>query len=156
SITAKLLGFDNYLFNALTVVASRDLELMLLSTGAMLGATVSRIAQDYQLWTTLEFGLMDLPDNLCGISSSMPQKKNPYLLEKIKGKAIAISGALNSTLAIISKTPFGNSVEVGTEAFTNYIFSFDELIKAIRLLEIIVQEVKPIPENIHRSNTKGL
>lgn len=155
-MTAKLLGFDNSLFNALTAVSSRDLEMMLLSSGAMLGITISRIAQDYQLWTTLEFGLIDLPDSLCGISSSMPQKKNPYLLEKIKGKAMSIIGALNSAFAVMGKTPFTNSVEVGTEALTNYLTSLDELIKAMQLLEIIVQEAKPIPKNIRRSNLKGL
>lgn len=156
TITAKLLGFDHILHNALDTIANRDLELMLLSNGAILGVTISRIAQDYQLWSTQEFAFFDLPNNICGVSSAMPQKKNPYLLEKIKGKAINISGQLFSSLAAMQKTPFFNSLEVSTEALKNFTESFEELIKSISLLEIIIHNAKPITQNMINSNVKGL
>lgn len=156
NITADLLGFGVEMPNALTVVASRDLELMLLSVGSILGVTISRIAQDFHMWLTKEFSLFELPDRLCGISSAMPQKKNPYLLEKIKGKAIGISGKLAAAMATMHKVPFANSVEVGTESLIGYIESFCELIKAIELLSLIVQGAKPIKKNMDRSNKEGL
>lgn len=156
SITAELLGFKYNMPNALTVVATRDLELMLLSIGANLGVTISRVAQDYHLWTTKEFALFALPDRLCGISSAMPQKKNPYLLEKIKGKAIRISGVLAAAHSSMHKTPFASSVEVGTEALVGYIEGFAELIKAIKLLSSIITGAEPIEKNMQRSNTEGL
>ncbi len=155
-ITANLLGFNYTSTNALSAIATRDVELHLLSIASIIGTTISRIAQDYQLWTTNEFKFFDLPDRLCGISSAMPQKKNPYLLEKIKGKAVNISSKLFAALTIIQKTPFANSVEVGTEAFINYQETFDELIKAIKLLELVIEGAKPIQKNIIRSNIEGL
>jgi len=156
NITAELLGFDYFSLNALSNISSRDLELMLLSSGTIFGVNISRIAQDYQIWCTQEFGFFDFPDNLCGISSAMPQKKNPYLLEKIKGKAISISGKLFSSLAIMQKTPFSNSVEVGTEALIGFDESFNELIKAIKLLELVIGSIKPIQSNMLKSNINGL
>jgi argininosuccinate lyase len=155
-ITAKLLGFNVTLPHALAAVANRDLELMLLSWVSIVGVNVSRMATDLQLWTTQEFNFIELPDSLCGISSSMPQKKNPYLLEKIKGKSVSILGTLASALAVMHKTPFSNSVEVGTEALISYVFSMEEMLKAIQLLEIIISEGKPIQKNMEQSNLQGL
>lgn len=156
TITAELLGFDTPLSNALTTVATRDVELRLLSIASCVGTTISRISQDYHLWLTQEFSFFDLPDQLCGISSAMPQKKNPYLLEKIKGKSINIIGEFVKALATIQKVPFTNSVEVSTEAFTGYAKSFSELIKAINLLSIVVREARPNPNAMKESNQKGL
>ncbi len=155
-ITSELLGFKNIFNNALNVVATRDAELTLLAISAIIGTTISRIAQDFQLWTTNEFRFFELPDRLCGISSTMPQKKNPYLLEKIKGKAISISSEFNFALSTIQKTSFTNSVEVGTEAFINYQEKFEELIRAIKLLELIIEGAEPVEKNMSRSNLQGL
>ncbi len=156
NITGDLLGLSVGMPNALTVVASRDLELMLLSAGSILGVTISRMAQDFHMWLTKEFSLFELPDSLCGVSSAMPQKKNPYLLEKIKGKAIGISGKLAAAMATMHKVPFANSVEIGTESLIGYVENFAELIKAIELLSLIVLGANPIKKNMDRSNKEGL
>lgn len=154
--TATLLGFNSVTINALDAVASRDLAVRLLSCLSITGMTLSRIAQDYQLWTTQEFSFFDLPDNLLGGSSMLPQKKNPYLLEKIKGKANIPVGQFVTSLSIMQKTLFSNSVEVGTEA----LFEFDKSFKAIEdcanLLRLIIENARPIPENINKSIHKGL
>ncbi|WP_161597770.1 lyase family protein [Fluviispira multicolorata] len=155
-LTAKYLGFKNPFVNALDAVASRDLALNLLSILSMMGTVISRIAHDFQLWTTQEFSFFDLPDELCGGSSMMPQKKNPFLLEKIKGKSIIPCGILMSSLATIHKTPFSNSVEVGTEALVDFERSFKEIIESMQLLELILKNAKPNAENMFKSNTKGL
>jgi argininosuccinate lyase len=156
TITAKELGFKHTAANALHVIASRDPELSLLSIASIIGGNISRVAHDYQLWSTNEFNFFDIPDSLCGISSAMPQKKNPYLLEKIKGKAISISGKFFTALSTVHKTPFSNSLEVGTEAFIDYLNSFDEIIKSIKLLELIIEKAIPIKENMMKSNVQGL
>lgn len=154
-ITAKLLGFKNSSFNALSGVATRDAEVNLLTFGAMLGVNLSRIAQDYQIWSTQEFNFFDFPDTICGISSAMPQKKNPYLLEKIKGKAAAFSGQLFATLSAMQKTPFSNSVEIG-EALRTVEDSFNELIIAIKMLKLVIASATPKEDNMIKSNEIGL
>ncbi len=155
-VTASHLGFKDTFNHALTAVATRDVELTLLSISTTLGATLSRVAQDYQLWLTQEFALFQLPDSLCGISSTMPQKKNPYLLEKIKGKAVQVSGALMSALGAVYKTPFSNSVEVGTEAMTPLIPSLSSLVQAMELSSLVIQQATPNQKNMIRSNELGL
>lgn len=155
-VTANYLGFTEVNANALDAVASRDLALQLLSNLSITGTTLSRIAQDYQLWTTQEFSLFELPDELSGGSSMMPQKKNPYLLEKIKGKSILPTGQLMSMLAIMQKTPFSNSVEVGTEALQGFESSFKSIIDAATLLKLIIAQAKPVEENMLRSCKNGL
>jgi argininosuccinate lyase len=156
TLTAKYLGFDTINPIALDAIASRDLALRLLSCLSMTGTTLSRIAQDYQLWTTQEFAFFELPDDLSGSSSMMPQKKNPYLLEKIKGKSILPTGQLMSTLAIMQKTPFSNSVEVGTEALEGFDRSFKAIIESSTLLNLMIANMQAIEENMHKSSINGL
>lgn len=156
AITNEFLGFSNLMSSALSTVSNRTLELTMLSIGSMLGVTISRIAQDYQIWTTQEFAFFSIPDRFCGISSAMPQKKNPYLLEKIKGKAVSMTGTLINAIVGMQKTPFANSVEIGTESLIGYENAFNELIKAIKLLQLIIQNAQVLEKNMLRSNINGL
>lgn len=155
-LTAKLLGFETCQSNALDAVASRDVAVRLLSCLSILGMTVSRIAQDYQLWTTQEFAFFTLSDTLVGGSSMMPQKKNPYLLEKIKGKAIIPTGNLMTMLATMQKTPFSNSVEVGTEALVDFDKSFDAIQDSLNLMRLVIDDAKPVSNTMKNSSDKGL
>ena len=115
-ITAELLGFSSCQRSALDAVASRDLAARLLGAWAVCSTTLSRLAQDLQLWTMGDVGLFSLPDQLAGGSSLMPQKQNPYLLEIVKGKLVSLPTALSFSLHAMQKTPFANAIEVGTEA----------------------------------------
>ena len=83
--TAALLGFERPAPHALDAVASRDVILRLLSAAAILGVTVSRLGADLLLWTTAEFAFLELPDELVGSSSAMPQKRNPFLFGAREG-----------------------------------------------------------------------
>lgn len=157
AITAELLGFNKVkVKNALHIVASRDQELDLLFCAAHIGVILSRVAHDFQIWSTAEFNFIDIPDALCGISSAMPQKKNPYLLEKIKGKSASISGVLMSALAVMQKTPYANSLEVGTEALRDYITGLEEIIRSIQMLSLVIESSVPIEKNMLKSNQTGL
>ena len=156
AMTARLLGFGDVCNNALDAVASRDLALRFLSAAAITGMTLSRLAQDLQLWTTREFGFFELPDELSGGSSMLPQKKNPYLLEMIKGKAIAASGQLATALATMQKVPFCNSVEVGTESLIGLDKSAASLSDAANLLRLIVSGMKPVPPRMHNAAERGV
>ena len=114
--TAALLGFDSWASNSLDAVASRDLALRLLAAAATYGATLSRLATDLMQWTTVEFGFLQLPDELVGSSSAMPQKRNPFLLEHVQGRAASLLGAFVQAGGAMHATPFTNCVAVGTEA----------------------------------------
>ncbi|WP_211472052.1 lyase family protein [Collimonas humicola] len=135
--SAALLGFRRSFDSALDAVASRDLVLQLLSALAIAATTLSRLAHDLQLWTMRETAFLELPDELSGSSSLMPQKKNPYLLEMAKGKLAQVAGALNTAIFASQRTPFSNSVEVGTEAVSHCagaVLAFEESCDLLRLM----------------------
>lgn len=151
SISAELLGFRSFAKNSLDAVASRDSVLRVLSTLCTCSVTLSRFTEDLQLWSTNEFNFLELPDNLCGGSSMMPQKKNPYLLEKIKGTLLSLLGHYTASITMMYKVPFGNSVEIGTESLKPLNKACHDFMMAIDLLIIIVKHIK-INEVIAKNN----
>ncbi len=153
--TARLLGFSEICRSALDAVASRDLALRLLAAVAISGMHVTRLTQDLQIWTTQESALVQLPDDLAGGSSMMPQKKNPYLLEMIKGRATRATGHWVNATATMQRTPFSNSVEVGTEAVVGLEDGLKDYDEAVRLLALIIRGMEPSPERMARGIDDG-
>jgi len=97
--TAKLLGFDGIVENATFAVSSRDVLQEAACIIALLMTNLSRIASDIILWSTFEFGMVELSDEMSDTSSAMPQKKNPDPMEAIRGKA---NEAISSCADILS------------------------------------------------------
>lgn len=139
--TAELLGFSEPVEHSLDAVSNRDDAIHLFSILMNVAVTVSRFAQDLQIWTMMESGLIHLPDHLVGTSSMLPQKRNPYLLEKIKGKCASVMAFHNAIIVGMLKTPFSNSVEVGTESLLDLDRGVARFNSAIALTDIIVQEI---------------
>jgi argininosuccinate lyase len=156
TLTSTLLGFSSTCNNALDAVANRDLALRILSTLVVLGTNLSRMAQDYQLWTTQEFSFFELPDNLCGGSSMMPQKKNPYLFEVIKGKSSSLNGLLIQALTAMHNVPFCNSVEVGTQAIQGIEIGLKNACDILTLSDLLVSKAIPIEVKFKMSITHGI
>jgi len=102
---ARLLGFERVTKNSMDAVSDRDFILEFLSTGAILGMHLSRLSEDLILWATQEFGFIELPDEFCTGSSMMPQKKNPDVLELIRGKSGRLYGNLFSLLTTMKGLP---------------------------------------------------
>ena len=143
--TAALLGFARPAPHALDAVASRDVVLRLLSAAAILGVTASRLAADLLLWTTAEFDFLELPDELVGSSSAMPQKRNPFLLEHVKGRSARVAGAFVAATTAMHATPFANSVAVGTEGCAGVTEALDAAADSVTLLRLVVAGAKPCP-----------
>lgn len=104
-MTASELGFAGICPNSMDAIASRDHMSDLLYFSAMFGVHVSRLAEDLIIYFTSEFGWLKLPDAFCTGSSMMPQKKNPDVLELIRGRAGALTGALVDSLMSQKGTP---------------------------------------------------
>lgn len=113
--TAYLLGFDNGVSNSVDAVASRDYVLRILAELTVLECNITRICEDFLLWTSSDFGFIDMPDCMVGGSSMMPNKRNVFVLENIRGRAAASSGAFISAVNAMNGAPFSNSIAVGTE-----------------------------------------
>jgi argininosuccinate lyase len=153
--TAALLGFAEGVRHSLDAVASRDLVLRLLAAAAVLGVTLSRVATDLQLWSTAELDLVRFPDELVGSSSMMPQKRNAFLLEHVKGRGGAPLGAFTAAAMAMHATPFSNSVAVGTEGVKPLWGALDEVTEATLLARLVVAGAQPQPERMRRRAAEG-
>jgi argininosuccinate lyase len=153
--TAALLGFDRPAAHALDAVASRDIVLRLLSAAGVLGVTASRLAADLLLWTTAEFAFLELPDELVGSSSAMPQKRNPFVLEHVKGRSARAAGAFVAAATAMHATPFANSVAVGTEGCSGVVEALDATADAVTLLRLVVSGATPRPAAMLARATAG-
>lgn len=154
-MTAALLGFDSGPDNAIDAVASRDHILRSLHECVTLGTTVSRLAHDLQLWTTQEFGLLAVDDDLVGISSMMPQKRNIYLTENVKGRVATAQGAAQSAAMAMHSTPFSNSIAVGTEAAKHLWPALADTQDALRLITLLVAGVRPCKDRVAQRLSEG-
>jgi argininosuccinate lyase len=102
---AHELGFRQIAANSIDAVADRDFALDFLSAAAILAIHLSRMAEEIILWTTAEFGFAELPDEFSTGSSMMPQKKNPDLLELMRGKTGRVTGNLVALLTVLKGLP---------------------------------------------------
>ncbi len=99
--TASMLGFDGIIENSLDATSSRDFVAEYVSIIAILMTNLSKIAEDFVIWSTSEFSFIELADEFTSPSSVMPQKKNPDILELTRGKTAEIIGNLTTILTAI-------------------------------------------------------
>jgi len=104
--TAALLGFQGPVPHALDAVASRDYALDIVYGLAVAACNLSRLAEDLYLWNTYEFGFLEISDEYAEISSIMPQKKNPFVIEHCRAKAGSVYGNLMAILTTLKGVPF--------------------------------------------------
>ncbi len=104
-MTAKELGFSQIMRNSLDATASRDAVIEFLSDAAICMSNLSRQSEDLIIWNSTEFSFVELPDKLTTGSSIMPQKKNPDVLELIRGKTGRVYGDLVALLTVVKGLP---------------------------------------------------
>jgi argininosuccinate lyase len=103
--TARSLGFAAPTANSMDSVAARDGALEFLAAGAIAMVHLSRLAEELVLWSTSEFGFVELSDAYTTGSSLMPQKKNPDVPELVRGKAGRAIGNLVTLLSVVKGLP---------------------------------------------------
>src|SRR5262245_50535987 len=103
--TARALGFAGPSRNSMDAVASRDAGLEFLAAGAIAQVHLSRLAEELVIWSSAEFGFVELADAYSTGSSLMPQKKNPDVPELVRGKAGRAIGNLVALLAVLKGLP---------------------------------------------------
>jgi argininosuccinate lyase len=107
AVTAKELGLPATFTNSIDAVSDRDFAAEFVSACSILMVHLSQMAEDLIYWSTPEFGFVELPDELCTSSSIMPQKKNPDMIELVRGKAGTVFGHLINLLTTLKAQPLG-------------------------------------------------
>ena len=102
---AELLGFSGVTANSLDTVSDRDTFIETASNLAMIQMHLSRFCEEVVLWSTTEFGFIDLSERWSTGSSIMPQKKNPDFAELIRGRTGKVYGDLFALLTMMKALP---------------------------------------------------
>jgi argininosuccinate lyase len=117
TIAAGCLEFDAPTPNSMDATSDRDFALEFTQAIATLGIHISRFAEELTLYSTAEFGFLDLPEAFSTGSSAMPQKKNPDLTELLRGKAGRLLGAATTLATLIKGLPlaYNKDLQEGQE-----------------------------------------
>ncbi len=103
--TAELLGFARVAENSLDAVSDRDFAIEFAAWASLTMIHLSRFSEELVLWSSAQFGFIELPDRFCTGSSIMPQKKNPDVPELVRGKTGRVVGHLNALLMLMKGQP---------------------------------------------------
>lgn len=103
--TAEKLGFEGVAANSIDVSSDRDFVIESAFVLALIAGHLSGWAEEWILWSTVEFGFIKLPHQFCTGSSIMPQKVNPDTLELTRGKSARVLGNLQTLLVLIKGLP---------------------------------------------------
>jgi len=138
---AELLGFKGVLENSIDAVGSRDFILETLSDLTLLSLDLSRIAEDLIVWSTPDFGIVDLPEEFAFTSSIMPQKKNPDVLEVIRARMSQVLGNFVACASTMKALPSGYNLDF--QEVTPKLWESMETVKAsVKILSMLLENLK--------------
>ena len=140
--TTKKLGFKKPTNNSIDTVSDRDFVLDFLYSISVCSMHISRIAEELIIWSSDGFGLLNLSDKVVTGSSIMPQKKNPDLLEYLRGKSASSYGNLFSMLTILKGLPLSYFKDLQDDK--EIVFrSNDILINSLKIFDEILKNSSP-------------
>ncbi len=147
---ARELGFERASGNSLDAVSDRDFVIEVLFAAALLQMHLSRLAEDFILYATSEFGFLTLGDAVSTGSSLMPQKKNPDALELIRGKTGRVFGHLLSVLTVMKGLPlaYNRDMQEDKEAVFD---ALDTVRACVRAAATVLRHVELHPERMTRA-----
>merc|ERR1711991_484489 len=140
--TSKKLGFKKPTNNSIDTVSDRDFVLDFLYCVAVCSMHISRISEDFIIWNSEGFNLINLSDKIVTGSSIMPQKKNPDLLEYLRGKSGNIYGNLFSMLTILKGLPLSYFKDLQDDK--EIVFTSKDILKnCLKILDEILKNISP-------------
>ena len=141
---AQDLGFAEVTRNSMDVAADRDFVLDFVYAASMAMIHLSRLAEDWILYSSEEFGWLELADAVTSGSSLMPQKKNPDSLELIRGKSGRVMGCLTSLMMTMKGLPMTYNRDMQEDKVPLFEAA-DELAGSLEMARVIIQSVKLNP-----------
>ena len=150
---AKLLGFPAVTRNSMDSVSDRDFIIEFLSAVSIAMMHLSRLSEDLILWSSSEFDYVILPDSFCTGSSLMPQKKNPDILELIRGKTGRVYGNLVALLTVMKSLPltYNRDMQEDKEPLFD---SVDTLKPSLKIISELLKKMKINKEKMKEAAEK--
>ena len=152
--TAQLLGFDTPAANSLDAVSDRDFAIEFTGCAALLMMHLSRFAEELVLWTSAQFGFIELPDAFCTGSSIMPQKKNPDVPELVRGKSGRVFGHLMGLLTLMKSQPLAYNKD-NQEDKEPLFDTVDTVVNSLRAFADMMPHVSPDRDRMRQAARQG-
>lgn len=146
--TAGALGFEGVVPHAQDAIATRDTVIELLWACTMLAQTIGRMAQDFYVMTTYEFGTLDLPDSVAITSSIMPQKKNMAVLENLKGRVASMTGALVTAITAYKAVPYSHVQDGNMDSMRWTWDALDDATAMVPVAALVAERAVPSRERM--------
>ncbi len=140
-LTAKELGFCGVSRNSIDAVSDRDFCAEFIFDCSMIMMHLSRLAEDWIIYSSNEFGFVKIDDSYCTSSSMMPQKRNPDMLELMRGKTGGVYGNLMAMLVILKGQPSGYNRDLQEDKVQLFAAS-DTTSQCIEMAAAIVSNTK--------------
>lgn len=142
---ANLLGFKRVDENTMDSVSSRDFALQAMSALAISMSNLSRIAEEVLMWSSVEFNMIEVPDEFASTSSIMPQKKNSIVAETVRAKAGEVFGSLIGALSLVKALPLSYNLDL--QELTPMLWrAVDETRTAAEVMSKMMAGIKPKEE----------
>ncbi len=152
--TSEKLGFDRPTENSMDSVSDRDFALEFLSAASICGMHLSRISEEIIIFSSAEFGFIDLSDDFCTGSSIMPQKKNPDMAELIRGKTGRLYGNMISLFTTMKGLPMAYNKDM-QEDKKPVFDSADTLVYSLEIFAEMFSKMKLNPAKMKKSAAAG-
>ena len=152
--TAALLDFPEVSANSIDSVADRDFIIEFLSAAAICMMHFSRLGEELVLWSSSEFGFLELPDAFATGSSIMPQKKNPDVPELVRGKTGRVYGDLMAILTTMKSLPLAYNRDM-QEDKGPLMDAVDTLLGCLEVVKGMLPRLKFHPETMRAAASKG-
>jgi argininosuccinate lyase len=154
TVTADLLGFTRPPVSSIEQTASRDQALELLFALSMISMHLSRWAEQWIIYMTTEFSFLKIADKYTTSSSMMPQKRNPDMLELIRGRCANVYGDLVALLTLCKGLPIGYNRDLQEDK--RILFrAYDTVDSCLTMATAIVISANFIKENIEPTLDRG-
>ncbi len=152
--TAQYLGFDDIALNSIDAVSDRDFAIEMLGALSIIMMHLSRMSEEVVLWSSFEFGFIELDDAYSTGSSIMPQKKNPDIAELTRGKTGRVYGDLVALLTIMKSLPLAYNKDM-QEDKEPLFDAIDTVRVCLEILPDMLKTINVKKENMLNAVKKG-
>lgn len=148
-LTSRLLGFNGLIENSVDAVSSRDFVIEVVADLSLVMTNISRMAEEFVLWSTFEFDFIEISDGYSSTSSIMPQKKNAVVAELIRGKTSTSYGEMIASISIMKSLPLSYNIDM--QELTPHLWNSCKItLDSLGVLSGMLKEIKINSERLRQ------
>jgi argininosuccinate lyase len=154
-LSANLLGFDSVMSSTYDSIAASDNLTDVANALSSLAVNLSRFTHDMLFWATQESGAIRLDDSFIQISSIMPQKRNPVVLEHLRARLSRMLAQSQGVITQSHNIPFGDTQDIEDEIVPLLFGSLETSVEILRLYGAVIETLHVNVEHLHRRAKSG-